>query len=270
MDNNQHQTDYLQSLFSLAEKNCIVTGAASGLGQHCAEVLAKAGANLALVDINIEGLNNTKQQLEKYAGLVNVQNIDLADSKQIQAGVTEIAKIFSRIDVLINCAGLVVFKSTFEQTEADWDSVFDVNIKGMWLMSQAVANCMIKNKVKGNIINISSATSTRPQKNLTPYGASKAAVNHFTKSFANEMLPYNIRVNALAPGGMLTKMVEEFLKTEDGKNAVWSVPCKRFAELNELDGALLFMASNNASSYMTGSVLHIDGGLSINLIPYPD
>ncbi|MCP3941506.1 MAG: SDR family oxidoreductase [Desulfobacteraceae bacterium] len=257
------QRDYFHSLFSLTGKNCIVTGAASGLGRQCALVFAKAGANIGLVDIDNDGLLETKKQIDRYSGTVFKQQLDLRDSKQVFQAVKEMGKELSTFDVLVNCAGVVIFKPVFEQTEKDWDSVFDTDIKGMWLLSKEISQYMIKAKIKGSIINISSAVSCRPQKNLTPYGACKAAVNHFTKSFANDMLPYGIRVNCLAPGGMLTEMVKEFLKTKDGANAINSVPLKRFATLNELDACLLFMASNAASGYMTGSVVHLDGGLCI-------
>ncbi len=135
-----------------------------------------------------------------------------------------------------------------------------MNVKGTWLMCQGVARHMIQEGIKGSITNISSADSHRTQKDMTPYCATKAAINHLTRSFSYEMAPYGIRVNAIAPGGMLTSMVKNFLQTPDGQNAVWTVPFRRFADLDELDGALLLLASK-ASSYMTGSVITVVCGL---------
>ena len=263
-DDIVQQKDYFHSLFSLNGKTCLITGAASGLGQHCAKVLARAGANTVLIDLHRDGLLETENALKPYPGATLIHPMDIRDNQQVIQGVADFTTRFSTLDVLVNCAGVVVFKPVFEQTEEDWDAVLDTDLKGMWLLSKAVAGAMIKQKVNGNIINVSSATSLRPQINLTPYGAAKAAVNHFTKGFAQDMLPYGIRVNCLAPGGMLTKMVEEFLQTKNGEDAVWAVPLKRFAKLDELDGCLLFMASNPASSYMTGAIVHVDGGLCIS------
>jgi len=154
-------------------------------------------------------------------------------------------------------------------TEQEWDRLVAVNLKGIWLMSQAVARHMVEQRITGSIINISSADSHRAQKNLTPYAATKAAVNHLTRNMSYELAKHGVRINVLAPGGMLTNMVKDFLKTPDGQAAVWTVPFKRFAELHELDGPLLLLASQ-ASSYMTGSVLTVDGGLSCNALQYRD
>jgi 3-oxoacyl-[acyl-carrier protein] reductase len=151
-----------------------------------------------------------------------------------------------------------------EVPEEEFDRVFAVNVKGTWLVAQAVARHMVDRGIRGSIITISSADSHRTQKNLAPYCGTKAAVNHLTRILAAELAPHGVRVNVLAPGGMLTPMVEQFLHTPDGQAAVWAVPFKRFAELTELDGPLLLPASD-ASSYMTGSVLTADGGLSCNL-----
>ena len=256
------QSSYIESIFSLSGKNCIVTGAGSGLGQQCAKTFAKAGANVALVDMDENGLADTAGQIAEYDVTVLTQVVDLRKSSDVESGIATIADTFQTFDVVVNCAGILILKTIFEQTEEDWDNVLDTNLKGMWLFSKATAAHMVRTGVKGSIINISSATSTRPMANLLPYGASKAGINHMTRSFAQGVVEDGIRVNAIVPGAMLTHMQKEFGKTEEGKKTVAEIPMKRAAELDELDGCLLFMASNNASSYMTGAIVEMDGGWS--------
>lgn len=254
------QRSYIDSIYSLAGKNCIVTGAGSGLGQQCAKTFAKAGANVALVDKNESGLSETAGEISGYGVTVLKQLIDLRRRSEIESGVAKIAETFQTFDVVVNSAGILMLKTIFEQTEDDWDSVLDTNLKGMWMFSKATASHMIRTNVKGSIINISSATSSRPMANLLPYGASKAGVNHMTRSFAQGVVSNGIRVNAIVPGAMLTQMQKEFGKTEEGRKTVAEIPMKRAAALDELDGCLLFVASNNASSYMTGAIIEMDGG----------
>lgn len=254
------QRSYIESIYSLAGKNCIVTGAGSGLGQQCAKTFAKAGANVALVDLNESGLSETAREISDYGVTVLKQIIDLRKCSKVESGIAEIAENFQTFDVVTNCAGILVLKNIFEQTEEDWDSVLDTNLKGMWMFTKATAAHMIRTNVKGSIINISSATSTRPMADLLPYGASKAGVNHMTRSFAQGVVSNGIRVNAIVPGAMLTQMQKEFSKSEEGKKTIAEIPMKRAAALDELDGCLLFLASNNASSYMTGAIIEMDGG----------
>lgn len=220
---------YIDDLFSLKGKNTIVTGAASGLGRQCARALASAGANVALMDINPEGMQETARMIgDVGVELIRLQ-VDVSQLRQVTQGIDKAIAAFGRIDILANCAGIVVIKPALETTEEEWDKIFGVNIKGTWLMCQTVAKHMVEKGIKGSMINISSADSHRTQKDMTPYCATKASVNHLTRSLSYELVPYGIRVNAIAPGGMLTNMVREFLQTPDGRNAVWGTPMKRFA-----------------------------------------
>ena len=254
---------YLEELFSLKDKNAIVTGAASGLGQQCAQVLAKAGARVALADKNAEGLHITTQLIKEFDGESVSITVDIRNKQSITTAVETAISSFHHIHILVNCAGIAYWKNMFEISETDWDNTLDTNLKGSWLMAQCVAKHMTEHQIKGSIVNISSATSTRAQKDLTHYSTSKAGVNHLTRNMSYELAGYGIRVNALEPGGMKTAMVEEFLKTPDGQRVQQCIPLKRMAELHELDGSLLLLASD-ASSYMTGSVVAVDGGLSCN------
>lgn len=260
---------FLKSLFTLEGKNAIVTGAASGLGQHCAETLARAGARVALLDINQDGLAKTAARIKKIGGQSVSQVVDISQTKAVDAGVGEVIEAFGAIHVLVNSAGVALWRPVLKVTEKEWDLLLDVDLKGTWLMCQAVAKHMIAHKIHGSLINISSATSHRPQPNLVPYATAKAGVNHLSRALAAELAPYGIRVNSLAPGGIMTNMVREFLKTPDGKAAVASVPLKRFAEVEEYNGPLLLLASD-ASSYMTGAVIMVDGGLACAALQFPE
>lgn len=258
---------FLEPLFSLSGRHAVVTGAASGLGRQCAVTLAKAGASVTLIDIDKPGLAETAKIIQGAGGTAQELAIDVTQHDQIVHGVAQAITELGPIHILVNSAGIAIWKAVLDVTEQEWDRLVAVNLKGIWLISQAVARHMVEQRIAGSIINISSADSHRAQKNLTPYAATKAAVNHLTRNMSYELAKHGVRVNVLAPGGMLTNMVKDFLKTPDGQAAVWTVPFKRFAELHELDGPLLLLASQ-ASSYMTGSVLTVDGGLSCNALQY--
>jgi NAD(P)-dependent dehydrogenase (short-subunit alcohol dehydrogenase family) len=260
---------FAHSLFSLEGKNAVVTGAASGLGRHCAATLAQAAAAVALLDVNAVGLTEAAAEVAALGGRALPLEADVTDAGAVGRTVARVAEGLGPIHILLNCAGIALWKSALEVTEAEWDRLIAVDLKGTWLMAQAVARHMIARRVPGSIINVSSVDSHRVQLNLAPYCAAKAGVNHLTRALAYELAPHRIRVNTLAPGGMLTAMVKEFLETPDGRAAVWTVPFKRFAELHELDGPLLLLASD-ASGYMTGSVLTVDGGLACSALQYPE
>ena len=217
---------YLEGLFSLKSKNAMVTGAASGLGQQCAQVLAKAGARVALVDKNAEGLQNTAQFIKEIGGESISITCDVRINQQIATAMEAVISSFHHIHILVNCAGIAYWKNMFEISETDWDDTLDTNLKGSWLMAQRVAKHMVEHQIKGSIVNVSSATSTRAQKDLTHYSTSKAGVNHLSRNMSYELAGYGIRVNVLEPGGMKTAMVEEFLKTSDGQRTQQGIPLK--------------------------------------------
>ena len=168
------------------------------------------------------------------------------------------------IDVLVNNAGVAVSKGVLEQTEADWDKVVGTNLKGAFFVAQAVAKRMVAREPKpacgGSIVNIASVLALDVVGHLAPYAASKGGLWQLTRTMALELARYNIRVNALAPGYIVTEINRDFLATEAGERMKKRIPQRRFGTPEDLDGALLLLASD-ASRYMTGSIIVIDGGL---------
>ncbi|HVV68638.1 MAG TPA: SDR family oxidoreductase [Gammaproteobacteria bacterium] len=246
--------------FSLENQVAIVTGAAGGLGQQLARILLDAGAKVILTDIDAERLNTISQQLDPSQQHIFVQSCDVTQKQSICNLIEAIEKRFSSVDILINCAGILGNDSLImEVTEEEWDAVINVNLKGMWLISTAVAKFMMAKSIKGKIVNISSSLGLRSQLGRIPYATSKAGVEHLTRNMAMELVQYDIRVNCLAPGWMNTQMVTDLLNGPEGDKYRKTIPMRRTAEPEELTGALLLLASD-ASSYMTGTVIRVDGG----------
>lgn len=258
---------YIENLFSVKEKVVFITGAGSGLGQHCAALFSKLGSNVAYSDINLQSLEETELLLENKQQHLKLQ-LDIREESKVQDAIAKTIKKFGHVDILINSAAVIDYAPWTEVTTAIWNKTYETDLLGSWLVSKAVATTMVKQKIKGTIINISSSLYCRTQKDLIPYNSIKAAVAHMTRSLGLELTPYNIRVNAIAPGFMKTKMVADFLQTADGKRAIKSVPLQRAADLKEIEGLILLLASD-ASSYMSGSIIKMDGGLAFNHIEIP-
>jgi NAD(P)-dependent dehydrogenase (short-subunit alcohol dehydrogenase family) len=240
---------------SLAGKTALVTGASSGLGAHFAKVLARAGAFVILAARREAQLSAVSEQIRLDGGACDVVNLDITSSSSIASLESRLASV----DILVNNAGLVREASALDQSEADWDVVIDTNLKGMFLLSQAVATAMRQRGRGGSIINIASILGLRQGGGVLPYAVSKAGAIQLTKALALELARYDIRVNALAPGYLDTDLNSAFWSTDAGKAMLRRIPQRRLGRLEELDGPLLLLASD-ASTYMTGSVLTVDGG----------
>ena len=241
--------------FDLSGRTALVTGAASGLGAHFAMTLAAAGASVILSARREAQLSDVAAAIISAGGTCSTLALDVADASSIAA----INGYLGQVDILVNNAGLVREGPALDQSENDWDSVMDTNLKGMFLLSRAVGRAMRDRKRGGSIINIASILGLRQTGNVLPYAVSKAGVIQLTKTMALELSRYGIRVNALAPGYFDTNLNGEFWSTDAGKSMLRRVPQRRLGKLDELDGPLLLLASD-ASSYMTGSILTVDGG----------
>jgi NAD(P)-dependent dehydrogenase (short-subunit alcohol dehydrogenase family) len=250
------------ALFDLSGRHALVTGGGTGLGRTFALALAGAGASVTLAARRSEPLEATAAAIRAAGGRADCAALDVSDS-------TRVAELFALldtpVDILVNNAGLAADRMLLDIDEDAWAQVMDVNLKGAWLVARAAAAAMIKTGRGGTIINIASVLGTAVQKGTQPYSAAKAALLHLTRGMALEWSRHGIRVNAIAPGYYHTDMAAGFLDSDAGQRMVKRIPVRRLGDPEELSGALLLLASD-ASSYMTGSVITVDGGLSLAVV----
>jgi NAD(P)-dependent dehydrogenase (short-subunit alcohol dehydrogenase family) len=249
----------MTNLFDLDGAHVLVTGASSGIGQHFATFLAKAGAQVSLAARREDALLRTVEGIRAEGRQANSVVMDVADADSIERGLDQAEAACGPVTVLVNNAGVTLTRAALEIAEDEWDRVVDTNLKGAWLAAQRTARRMVRREVAGSIINIASILGVRVAASVAPYAVSKAAVIQMTKALALEWARHGIRVNALAPGYIETELNRDFFASAAGQALIKRVPQRRLGEAKELDGALLLLASP-AGSYMTGSVITVDGG----------
>ena len=248
-------------LFRLDRKHVAVTGASSGFGHHFAGVLSNAGASVSLGARRMDKLSARVSEITDAGGRAASFGLDVRDSSSIEAFLDAAQETFGPIDVLINNAGVEAGAKTFTMIdEADWDFVMETNLKGAWLAAKGYTQRVADGRQShGNIINVSSITDRRTIKGQFPYAVSKGAMTRMTEVMALESARYGVRVNALAPGYFLTDVSRVLLESDQSETFMKGIPMRRYGEFDDLDGPLLLLASD-ASRYMTGSVLTVDGG----------
>lgn len=240
-------------------KRILVTGASSGLGAHFARLLAGKGALVAAAARRTERLQELARECEGLPGKVLPLALDVSSVKAIEAGVAEAAKLLGGLDVLINNAGVGETEAALSVSEAQWDSQLDVNLKGCFFAAQSAAKIMAERNGGGAIVNIASILGERVAGRVAPYAISKAGLIQMTKALALEWARHAIRVNALAPGYIVTDINREFFAGDAGEALKKRIPMRRAGELDDLDGPLLLLCSD-AGRYMTGAVVAVDGG----------
>jgi NAD(P)-dependent dehydrogenase (short-subunit alcohol dehydrogenase family) len=245
--------------FKFDGKIALVTGASGGLGRHFAQVLAAAGAGVCVAARRMDKVTETVAGIESSGGRAFGVEMDVTDSESVDAAFGVIEEQAGPVTVVVNNAGIASGALALDLEESDWDQVMDTNLKGAWTVAQAAAKRMAELETGGVIVNIASVLGFGVSKGVLPYAVSKAGLIQMTKALALEWARHGIRVNALAPGYVETDLTREYLATEDGQKLLKRIPQRRPAEMAELDGPLLLLASD-ASSYMTGSVITVDGG----------
>ena len=254
---------------TLLGKVVVITGATGGLGTALSRRFAHEGSELFLTDKDEGPLSDTLGKLTNDGAKVAGAPFDLANTSGVGDLVEKALSTYGRIDSLVNNAGVSRAKSFWDLTEEDWDSVFDVNVKALFFILQTAARHMLQRG--GSIINIASVAGRLPRPTLLHYAATKAAVISITRSAALALAKNNIRVNAIAPGMMDTKMLhnvrsdlERFATSSAvGQPDVSAVPLGRIAQPEEIAAAALFLASD-AASYITGQTLNVCGGVSMS------
>ena len=242
----------------LKGKVALVTGAAQGIGKAVALLLARNGADIIVSDINLEKAEETAREVEGLGQRALAVKTNVAEANDVEKMVQTALERFGRIDILINNAGITRDKLLLRMSDEDWDAVLGVNLRGTFLCTRAVIRPMAKQK-SGKIVNIASVVGTMGNAGQANYGASKAGVIGFTKTVAREYAPRGINVNAIAPGYIETPMTEA-LPEKAKEELKRMIPMDRLGKPEDVAEAVLFLVSE-ASTYITGQVLHVNGGI---------
>lgn len=249
----------MSEIFDVSKETIFVTGASQGLGRQFARVLSAHGASVILAARQTAKLKSLEDEIRGNGGRAIAVQLDVTDKDSIRQAIDSAELRVGPITVLVNNAGIAIEKLAVDQTEDDWDAVIGANLKGAYFTATEIARRMIERKQEGNIINIASVLGLSVMKFLSPYTISKAGIIQATKAMALELAGNRIRVNAIAPGYIDTEMNHDFWATPPGEKLTRRIPQRRVGAESDLDGAIMLLASN-ASRYMTGSVITVDGG----------
>lgn len=250
---------------NLEGKVAIVTGGAQGIGKGIVERYVKENAKVAIFDIDKDMLEATEAEMKSMGGDVMTFTVDVLSKEQSFNAVNAVADKWGHIDILVNDAGICPWADFLEIPEEDWDKVMGINLKGYFLMSQAVGRIMSKQKDGGSIIHMSSVNGLAAEAQIAHYNVSKGGINMLTMSMALELAKYNIRVNAICPGFIDTRLNRSDIENEEWlKEYLKTIPMGRVGKPSDIASAAFFLASDD-SAYITGHLLVVDGGQIIKL-----
>lgn len=242
-------------LFDLSNKTVFITGASSGLGEQFSRTLSQAGAQVILAARSIDKLESVSNDIQNASFI----QMDVSSKESVTAAFQHFENTNQKIDVCINNAGIALETPIFEpDVHSYFEQTMQTNVFGLWYVTQAVANHMKNHKIKGSIINIGSINGDAiPAKRGAAYSISKAAVIHLTKTLVGELAPHQIRINCISPGWIRTPM-----NGAEIDEIIHNIPYGDIGEPKDLDGLILYLASNEASSYVQGTNFTVDGGMS--------
>ncbi len=241
----------------LKGKAAAVTGAGQGIGRAISLILAREGADVVVSDINLEVARQTAQEIETRGGRAVALKVDVTNLQDAEALTERAVQSFGKLDILVNNAGIYPSAPIIEIREEEWDLVMDINLKGVFLCSQAAVRRMIVQR-QGVIVNVASVDAKTRTTGNAHYAASKAGVISFTRTLACEMATYGIRVNAVSPGWIGTETLRK--KSDRWRHAVEEIPVGRLGTPEDVAEAVLFLVSDVAG-YITGEILDVNGGI---------
>ncbi len=254
--------NFVEELFGLRGKVAAVVGGGGVLAGAMAKGLARAGADVAILDINQQNAEKRAEEIGRMGVRSLALRVDASSKADLQAAADTLLKSLGRVDIVINAPGINSGTPFFEITESEWQRILDVNLKSMFFSCQVFLKAMVEQGEGGSIINISSASSGPPLSRVFTYSISKAGVNNLTQFLAREFAPQKIRVNAIAPGFFPAEQNRKLLTKERTEDIFRHTPMGRFGEADELVGATIWLASEQASSFVTGAIIRVDGGFT--------
>ncbi|MFC5405778.1 SDR family oxidoreductase [Cohnella soli] len=248
------------NLFDLTGKTAVVIGGSSTLGGALAEALAAYGTQVALTGRAASNAEPVKQRIEQAGGEARTFAVEATSAEDLKQLLQDVVDWTGGVDILLNCPGVNSATPFFDITEEEWDRIMNVNAKSVMLACQTFGEYMVSRGAGGSIINLSSVSSGPPLSRVFAYSASKAAVNSMTQFLAREFAPARVRVNAIIPGFFPAVQNRSILSPERTASILGHTPLGRFGEPSELQGAVVYLASDRASGFVTGSLLRVDGG----------
>jgi len=253
---------FVEEMFCLKGKVAVVIGGGGVLGGAIAEGLGKAGADIAIIDPQCDKARKRFSDFEKQGINALPIQMDATKIRELKRASLQIQRHFGKADILVNAPGINSATPFLEIAENEWQKILDVNLKSIFLASQVFGKMMIDQGEGGSIINISSASSGPPLSRVFTYSVTKAGINNLTQNLAREWAPHRVRVNALAPGFFPAEQNRKILSEDRIQDIFRHTPMARFGEPEELVGAAVWLASEKASSFVTGAIIRVDGGFT--------